>query len=203
MQRGGPGRPSSAGATTDMVIFSEPHGPDGRDLQGHWVYAPLGELQVTGAGAYVVCHACGDLLTHISAAHLSRHDLTPSAYRQRYRLPAHLPLTSPAARARRTAVGNRRWGPAGDLRTPVLTRAHAYRAEVEARAHQRATELGYRDLHDCVRQLYRDQGQTLPEVALMLTISRRVLLRLLDEAGVARRDARFKAGRAQKKSDAV
>lgn len=50
------------------------HVPVGRLSDGAAAFAPAGRLAVVDGGRRVVCHACGDLLTHLSAAHIQTKD---------------------------------------------------------------------------------------------------------------------------------
>lgn len=51
---------------------------DGTRLDGSY-----GSMLPVGAGRRVVCHACGDALSAISAQHARRHGLTLAGYRER------------------------------------------------------------------------------------------------------------------------
>jgi hypothetical protein len=50
----------------------EPHLPVARLPEDGWAYAPTGSMLACLGGARVVCHACGEQLTAISADHLRR-----------------------------------------------------------------------------------------------------------------------------------
>ena len=85
------------------------HVPLGRHPDGQWLYAPLGSLTVTRAGAAVVCHACGEHLEIISGGHLKRHGLTGASYRERYGLNRSTSLAAPRLLAERATEGHRRY----------------------------------------------------------------------------------------------
>lgn len=87
----------------------EPHVPVERLPDGSWVYAPLGRMTATQAGRAVVCHACGEPLAGVSAAHARRHGLSLAAYRERFGLNRKASLIAPALAAERRAEGARRW----------------------------------------------------------------------------------------------
>lgn len=86
------------------------HMPVCRAADGRWLYAPLGALRAVDAGRLVVCHLCGQLLTHISRAHLQRrHQMDLPQYRQLAGLNRKQSLTAPALAARRRREGHRRF----------------------------------------------------------------------------------------------
>lgn len=86
----------------------EPHTPCDRLDGGTWLYAPYGRILVVASGERVVCHACGDHLSSISAAHLARHQLTQVEYRGRFGPNRKTSLISPALARARAEEGRRR-----------------------------------------------------------------------------------------------
>jgi hypothetical protein len=74
-----------------------------------WAYAPMGSMLACLGGARVVCHACGEQLTAISADHLRRYDLDLTGYRERFGLNRKRSLLAPALAALRREEGKRRW----------------------------------------------------------------------------------------------
>lgn len=95
----------------------EPHLPYARSGDGTWIYAPLGALLAVDDGARVVCHACGEQLTSISAGHLrSRHGMDPAGYRGRFGLNRKASLLAPALAQVRRDEGRRRWESNGGVR---------------------------------------------------------------------------------------
>ena len=87
----------------------EPHVPVDRLADGAWVYAPVGQMTVTDEGRAVVCHACGEPLAGVSAAHAGRHGLSLAAYRERFGLNRKTSLIAPALAETRRVEGQRRW----------------------------------------------------------------------------------------------
>ena len=87
----------------------EPHVPVGRLDDGTWVYAPYGAMQPVEAGRRVVCHACGEALSAISAQHARRHGLTLDEYRERFGLNRKQSLAAPELAQKRRVEGQRRW----------------------------------------------------------------------------------------------
>ncbi|MAY98467.1 MAG: hypothetical protein CMH84_18320 [Nocardioides sp.] len=87
----------------------EPHVPVDRLADGAWVYAPVGQMAVTDEGRAVVCHACGEPLAGVSAAHARRHGLSLVAYRERFGLNRKTSLIAPALSEVRRVEGQRRW----------------------------------------------------------------------------------------------
>ncbi|TQJ49280.1 MucR family transcriptional regulator [Phycicoccus sp. SLBN-51] len=87
----------------------EPHVPVGRLDDGTWVHAPYGAMLPVEAGRRVVCHACGDALSAISAQHARRHGLTLEGYRERFGLNRKQSLTAPELADKRRVEGRRRW----------------------------------------------------------------------------------------------
>ena len=83
--------------------------PLGRLPDGTWVYAPVGAMLPVDSGRRVVCHACGEWLAAVSAAHVRRHGLDLAAYRGRFGLNRKASLSSPTVQARRRAEGALRW----------------------------------------------------------------------------------------------
>jgi hypothetical protein len=74
-----------------------------------WLYAPLGSMLHADGGERVVCHACGEQLSAVSAGHLRRHGLDPASYRARLGLNRKASLLAPALALRRREEGRRRW----------------------------------------------------------------------------------------------
>jgi len=83
--------------------------PVGRLDDGMWLFAPVGELVELADGSAVVCHACGEPLTWVSAAHLQRHGLDQAAYRERFGLNRKQALGCSRLQAERAAEGARRY----------------------------------------------------------------------------------------------
>ncbi|WP_415836606.1 MucR family transcriptional regulator [Nocardioides marinus] len=66
-------------------------------------------MTVTDEGRAVVCHACGEPLAGVSAAHARRHGLSLVAYRERFGLNRKTSLIAPALAEMRRVEGQRRW----------------------------------------------------------------------------------------------
>jgi len=76
---------------------------------GAWAYAPFGLMFAVDGGSRVVCHACGDALTALSAQHVRRHGLTLVEYRERFGLNRKTSLVAPVLAEKRHVEGRRRW----------------------------------------------------------------------------------------------
>jgi hypothetical protein len=137
-------------------------------------------------GHRVVCHACGELLTHISRAHLNTHHLDLAAYRRRYGLLARTALTSPALAATRAEEGERRYVDNDGVRGG-LQHGQRRTERLAAERDRRARELGFTSVGEYLRVRYVDQGHTVHDIGRELRVGRRVLPRLMDAAGVPRR----------------
>lgn len=162
------------------------HIPVGRLPDGSLVFAPPGQLAVVDGGRRVVCHACGDLLTHISAAHLARHGLDGPGYRQRYGLPLRRSLAAPDLATDRAHEGRRRYADNTGVRAGLRRGQHrTHRLAAERKARVRA--LGFASVEDYLRQRYLVQGWTVHALGAELRTGRRVLPRLMDAAGIPRR----------------
>lgn len=163
-----------------------PHVPETRLPDGSPVFAPSGQLSVVDDGRRVVCHACGDLLTHISPAHLGRHGLDGRSYRRRYGLPLHHSLAAPGATAVRALEGRRRYADNDGVRAGLVRgqqRTHRLAAERE----ERARSMGFSSVEAYLRERYLVQGWTVHAIGAELRTGRSVLPRLMDAAGVPRR----------------
>lgn len=163
-----------------------PHVPVTRLADGMPVFALLGELVVADAGRRVVCHACGDLLTHISPAHLRRHALDGQTYRRRYGLALRRSLAAPGLADTRAQEGRRRYTGNGALRAGLEHGQGRTHRLAEARL-ARVRTLGFDSVEDYLRHRYIEQGWSVHAIGAELRTGRQVLPRLMDAAGVARR----------------
>ncbi|GAB3365948.1 MucR family transcriptional regulator [Modestobacter lapidis] len=163
-----------------------PHVPVARLPDGTPVFAPLGQLVVADAGRRVVCHACGDLLTHISPAHLHRHRLDGQAYRRSYRLALRRSLVAPGLADVRAQEGRRRYTGNEALRAGLEHGQRRTHRLAEARL-ARARTLGFDSVEGYLRHRYVEQAWSVHAIGAELRTGRRVPPRLMDAAGVARR----------------
>ncbi|SNX96520.1 ROS/MUCR transcriptional regulator protein [Geodermatophilus sabuli] len=159
--------------------------PVARLPDGSPVFAPPGVLVVADGGRRMVCHACGDLLTHISPAHLRRHGMDGQSYRRRYGLPSRRSLAAPGLRSARAEEGRRRYTGNADLRAGL---EHGQR-RTDRLAEQRLARvraLGFITVDEYLRQRYVEEGWSVHLIGAELRTGRRVLPRLMDAAGVRR-----------------
>ncbi len=149
-------------------------------------YAPPGRLTVVDAGRRVVCHACGDLLTHISPPHLTRHGLDGVTYRRRYGLPLRQSLIAPGLRATRAHEGQRRYRGNDGVRAG-LQRGQRRTDRLAAERLTRVRALGFDTVETYLQFRYVVQCWSVHAIGAELRTGRRVLPRLMDDAGIPRR----------------
>jgi hypothetical protein len=176
--------------TCDPVLVdrsaTSPHVPVARLPDGSPAFAPPGRLAVVDGGRLVACHACGDLLTHVSPAHLRRHGLDGSTYRRRYGLPQRQSLAAPGLRSTRAVEGRRRYARNAGVRTGL---EHGQR-----RTHRLAQQrlelvrgMGFASVEEYLHHRYDVEGWSVHAIGAELRTGRRVLPRFMDAAAVPRR----------------
>lgn len=162
----------------------ERHVPIGRLGDGAALYAPVGSVKAVDAGQKVVCHACGELLSHIADDHVRRHGLSVAQYKHRFGLAPRASLVAPAAAAVKADLGRvKYWSNAGVKDGLTAGRAHTASA-AEATRRERVLQLGFADLTDYMRDRYDGQGWGLNRIARELGTSHRVVRGLLEAAGI-------------------
>ncbi|MCW2898708.1 MAG: hypothetical protein JWO67_973 [Streptosporangiaceae bacterium] len=87
------------------AAVEEPHVAVGRLDDGTPVFAPVGRMTAVDGHRRVLCHACGEPLAHLAAAHLARHGFTTTGYRQRFGLRPGASLTAPGTASIKTIEG--------------------------------------------------------------------------------------------------
>src|SRR6478609_833528 len=107
-----------------------------------WVFAPFGALLVVDSRRRVVCHACGDALTALSAQHVRRHGLTLVEYRERFGLNRKTSLVSPVLAEKRRGEGQRRWAENGGVRDGLAVGQAMARSGAPLRARGGSTAGG-------------------------------------------------------------